>query len=78
MAQPPATSEARLAGLRYLLSAAGGTSGSRTRDVAIKAIRLYRRDRWRYSLRRRLRSVDDIALDRPIFFLGVQGGGETI
>ena len=68
----------RLAGLRYLLSPAGGTSGSRTRDVAIKAIRLYRRDRWRYSLRRRLRSVDEIPLDRPIFFLGVQGGGETI
>jgi Sulfotransferase family len=68
----------RLAGLRYLLSPAGGTSGSRTRDVAIKAIRLYRRDRWRYSPRRRLRSVDEIPLDRPIFFLGVQGGGETI
>ena len=67
-----------MAGLRYLLSPAGGTSGSRTRDVAIKAIRLYRRDRWRYSPRRRLRSVDEIPLDRPIFFLGVQGGGETI
>ena len=68
----------RLAGLRYLLSAEGGSSGSRARDVAIKAARLYERDRWRYSVRRRLRSVDAIPLDRPIFFLGVQGAGETI
>jgi hypothetical protein len=68
----------RFAGLSYLLSGAGGTSGSRTRDVAIKAIRLYRRDRWRYSPARRRRAVDRIPLDRPIFFLGVQGGGETI
>jgi Sulfotransferase family len=29
-------------------------------------------------VRRRLRGVDRIPLDRPIFFLGVQGGGETI
>jgi Sulfotransferase family len=68
----------RFGGLAYLLSGAGGTSGSRTRDVAIKAIRLYRRDRWRYSPARRRRAVDRIPLDRPIFFLGVQGGGETI
>jgi hypothetical protein len=79
VARPPATPEdGRLAGLAYLLSAAGGTSGSRARDVAVKAIRLYRRDRWRYSLRRRLPPVDRVPLDRPIFFLGVQGGGETI
>jgi hypothetical protein len=65
-------------GLRYVLSSAGGTSGSRTRDVAIKVARLYHRDRWRYSPRRRGRRVDRIPLDRPIFFLGVQGGGETI
>ena len=75
MAQPEA---GRLGGLAYLLSAAGGTSGSRARDIAIKAIRLYRRDRWRYSLRRRLPAVDRVPLDRPIFFLGVQGAGETI
>jgi Sulfotransferase family len=68
----------RLAGLAYLLSSAGGTSGSRPRDVTIKAIRLYRRDRWRWSPARRRRAVDRIPLDRPIFFLGVQGGGETI
>src|ERR671935_430041 len=79
VAQPPATPEGRrLAGLRYLLSPAGGTSGSRARDVLIKAIRLYRRDRWRYSLRRRLPAVDRVPIDRPIFFLGVQGAGETI
>jgi Sulfotransferase family len=67
-----------LAGLNYLLSRDGGTSGSRSRDVTIKALRLYRRDRWRRSLRRRLPSVDRIPLERPIFFLGVQGAGETI
>jgi hypothetical protein len=79
VAEPPATREPNhLAGLSYLLSSAGGTSGSRARDVAIKAARLYHRDRWRYSLRRRLPWVDRIPLDRPIFFLGVQGGGETI
>ena len=64
--------------LRYVLSSAGGTSGSRARDVAIKVARLYERDRWRYSPRRRGRGVDAIPLDRPIFCLGVQGGGETI
>jgi Sulfotransferase family len=74
----PQPEAGRLAGLRYLLSASGGTSGSRARDIAIKAIRLYRRDRWRYSLRRRLPGVDRVPLDRPIFFLGVQGGGGTI
>jgi Sulfotransferase family len=61
-----------------VLSSAGGTSGSRARDVAIKVARLHERDRWRYSPRRRGRGVDRIPLDRPIFFLGVQGGGETI
>jgi Sulfotransferase family len=68
----------RLSGLTYLFSPAGGTSGSRARDVAIKALRVYHRDRWRWSLRRRLPRVDRIPLDRPIFFLGVQGAGETI
>ena len=79
MARPPATPEdGRFAGLAYLLSPAGGTSGSRARDLAIKTLRLYRRDRWRYSLRRRLPAVDRVPLDRPIFFVGVQGAGETI
>ena len=78
MAQPSAARSNHLSGIGYLLSPAGGSSGSRLRDVTIKAIRLYRRDRWRYAVRRRRPSVDRIPLDRPIFFLGVQGGGETI
>ena len=66
------------AGIRYLLSGDGGSSGSRVRDLAIKGVRVYERDRWRRSLRRRLAAVDRIPLDRPIFFLGVQGAGETV
>jgi plasmid stabilization system protein ParE len=66
------------AGLGYLFSGAGGTTGSRSRDVAIKAARLFHRDRWRYSIARRRRDVDSIPLDRPIFFLGAQGAGETL
>ncbi len=65
-------------GLEYLFSDAGGTTGSKAHDVAIKLIRLYHRDRWRYSLRRRLSSVDAIPLDRPIFLLGLQTGGDTL
>jgi hypothetical protein len=78
MAQPSPARSNRLSGFAYLLSSQGGTSGSRLRDVTIKTVRLFRRDRWRYSRRRRGPSVDRIPLDRPIFFLGVQGGGETI
>jgi hypothetical protein len=79
VARPPiGTGSSRLAALRYLVSTEGGTSGSRTRDLTIKGVRLYQRDRWRTSIARRGRAVDRIALDRPIFFLGVQGAGETI
>jgi Sulfotransferase family len=46
--------------------------------VLIRLERLRRRDRWRYSPRRRLRSVDAIPIDRPIFVLGLQGGGTTL
>jgi hypothetical protein len=74
----PSTGFGLLPGISYLLSSEGGTSGSWARDVAIKALRLYRRDRWRLSVRRRFRAVDRISLDRPIFFLGVQGAGETL
>jgi hypothetical protein len=66
------------AGLGYLFSGAGGTTGSRPRDVAIKAARLFHRDRWRYSIARKRPGVDGIPLDRPIFFLGAQGAGETL
>jgi Sulfotransferase family len=66
-----------LRALRYLFSAeAGGRPSLRT--IAVRVERLRRRDRWRYSPRRRLRSVDRIELDRPIFMLGLQGGGTTL
>lgn len=64
--------------LEYLLSTAGGTTGSLTKDLAIKTLRAYERDRWRISLRRLGKRVDRIPLDRPIFFVGTQGASETI
>jgi hypothetical protein len=48
------------------------------RTVAVRIERLRRRDRWRYSPQRWPRSVDIIPLDRPIFVLGLQGGGTTL
>lgn len=68
----------RYAGLSYVLSPAGGTSGSFARDVAIKLARVYHRDRWRYSPRRFGSWVDRIRIDRPIFVLGMAGSGGTI
>jgi hypothetical protein len=65
-------------GLTYLLSGSGGGEASYFRTVAIRAARLHRRDRWRRSLRRRLPGVDRIPIDRPIFVLGLQGGGTTL
>ena len=64
--------------LAYLFSRRGRGEGSYARAVAIRAVRAYRRDRWRRSLRRRLPSVDAIPVDRPIFVLGLQGGGTTL
>jgi hypothetical protein len=72
------TTNRRPPGLGYLLSEAGGTTGSLPRDVAIKLARAYERDRWRYSPRRLGSRVDRIPLDRPIFLLGTQGASETI
>ena len=46
--------------------------------MAIKAERWRRRDRWRRSLQRHRPSVDLVPLDRPIFVLGMQGGGTTL
>jgi Sulfotransferase family len=66
------------AGLRYLLSGARSSRRDYARTVAIRATRAYHRDRWRYSLRRFGAYVDDIPIDRPIFVLGVQGGGTTL
>jgi hypothetical protein len=65
-------------GLGYLFSR--DTSGVRPspKTMLIRLERLRRRDRWRYSPRRRLRSVDRIPLDRPIFVVGLQGGGTTL
>jgi Sulfotransferase family len=62
---------------RYVLSQDSGHRPS-VRTIAIRLERLRRRDRWRYSPRRRFRSVDRIRLDRPIFVLGLQGGGTTL
>jgi hypothetical protein len=46
--------------------------------VAVKAERWRRRDRWRRSPTRLRSSVDAIPLDRPVFVLGMQGGGTTL
>ncbi|HEY8793110.1 MAG TPA: sulfotransferase [Gaiellaceae bacterium] len=65
-------------GLAYLFDRDPRLNGSFLRTVAIKAERWRRRDRWRRSLWRYLASVDRIPLDRPIFVLGMQGGGTTL
>src|SRR5438067_5567960 len=64
--------------LAYLFSRRGRGEGSYLRAVAIRAVRAYHRDRWRRSFRRRLPSVDATPIDRPIFVLGLQGGGTTL
>src|SRR5436190_13987835 len=65
-------------GPAYLFSRAGRQEASYLRMVAVKLVRLYHRDRWRRSLRRRLPRVDRLPIDRPIFVLGLQGGGTTL
>jgi hypothetical protein len=63
--------------LSYLFSP--GPNGRRSlRTIAVRVERLRRRDRWRYSSYRWRRSVDEIRLERPIFVLGLQGGGTTL
>jgi hypothetical protein len=64
-------------GLAYLFSGSGAEA-SYLRTVAVRAARLYHRDRWRRSVRRRLPGVERIPIDRPIFVLGLQGGGTTL
>jgi len=66
-----------LRAVKYVVSADGGRRPS-VRTMAIRVERLRRRDRWRYSPRRRLRSTDRIRVDRPIFVLGLQGSGTTL
>jgi Sulfotransferase family len=63
--------------LKYVLSP-GRDGRFSLRLVAIKAERLRRRDRWRYSPKRRARSVSRLPVDRPIFVLGLQGAGTTL
>jgi sulfotransferase family protein len=65
-------------GLAYLFNRDPWPRGSFLRTVVVKAERWRRRDRWRRSLRRHLSSVDQVPLDRPIFVLGMQGGGTTL
>jgi hypothetical protein len=65
-------------GLRYLVQGDGRGVRSTLRTIAVKLDRLRRRDRWRRSPRRLLPSVDRVPLDRPIFVLGMQGGGTTL
>ena len=65
-------------GVAYIFRRDGRADASFTRAVAIRLDRLRRRDRWRYSVRRRLPAVERIPLDRPIFVLGLQGGGTTL
>jgi hypothetical protein len=64
--------------LAYLFQSDGRGRRSTIRTVFVKAERLRRRDRWRWSLRRRLPRVDRIPLNSPIFVLGMQGGGTTL
>jgi hypothetical protein len=65
-------------GLAYLFQRDPRGRASLLRMIAVKAERWRRRDRWRRSLRRHLTSVDRVPLDRPIFVLGMQGGGTTL
>ena len=59
--------------LQYFLG-----SAAHPRDLAIKLVRLYHRDRWRFSRLRHDPRVDLVPLDRPIFLLGVMGCGATL
>ena len=65
-------------GLRYVLSSGGRADASYLRTIAVRAVRLHHRDRWQHSLRRRLPLAHRIPIDRPIFVLGLQGGGTTL
>jgi hypothetical protein len=65
-------------GLRYVLSGGGRGEASYLRTIAVRGVRLHHRDRWQHSVRRRLPLVDRIPIDRPIFVLGLQGGGTTL
>jgi hypothetical protein len=65
-------------GLGYIFSGTGDSHARYLRTIAVRIVRLHHRDRWRFSIRRRLAGVDRIPIDRPIFVLGLQGGGTTL
>lgn len=75
MSPPPDAAHEDESGIRYLLSGEGVRS---PHEIAVRALRLYRRDRWLVSPRRLGRSVENVPLEGPIFILGVQGGGTTL
>ena len=62
--------------LRYLLQRSEDASWARS--TAVKLVRAYYRDRWRFSPRRFGPVVDRLPLDRPVFLLGTQGSGATL
>jgi hypothetical protein len=48
------------------------------RKIIGRARYAYQLQRYDVNLRRLVRSLDDVPIDRPVFILGVQGGGGTI
>ncbi len=77
MATNSLTIESQLKRTFDLLLRDPATTGSRLRDLAKRAAYLHQRERWLWSPRR-FRTLDAIPIDRPIFMLGVQGGGLTL
>src|SRR2546423_12372195 len=62
--------------LGYLFSRGGDRNETASREIAVKAVRLYHHHRWQCSPRRLL--ADAVPLDRPIFLLGLPGSGATL
>ena len=71
------TRKAQLQRTLKLLFRDGSRGSSRGRDFADRAVYLYRRERWQWARHLR-RGIDEIPLTKPIFLLGVQGGGLTL
>jgi hypothetical protein len=68
----------RIRDLYWLMFRDGTTTGSRTRDVVDKSTYLGRQSKLVWSPARRARGVDELPLVKPIFLLGVEGGGLTV
>jgi hypothetical protein len=62
----------------YVLLRDGKTTGSVPRDVAMKSAYMLRQSKWRRSLVRRTNRPDSVPLVKPIFLLGLEGGGLTL